>query len=126
MTDKRPVNLDIGSIHFPVMAVVSILHRITGLVLIAAFAAFLYLLDVSLSSPEGFARAAAALQSTPCKIGVWAVLAMMAYHTVAGIKHLIMDAGIGESLEGGRLGSQLTLIIAALSIAAAGWWVYSW
>jgi len=126
VTDKRPVNLDIGSIHFPVMAVVSILHRISGVILIAAFAAFLYLLDLSLSSPEGFAQVAEMMQSNTCKIFVWAVLAVMAYHTVAGIKHLIMDMGIGESLEGGVLGARLTLIAAVVLIAAAGWWVYSW
>ena len=126
MSDKRPVNLDIGSIHFPITAKVSILHRLSGLVLIAAFAFFLYLLDLSLSSVEGFKQAAEILTCSPCKFIVWAVLSIMAYHTVVGIKHLIMDLGIGESLEGGVKAARIALAIAVALIALCGWWVMSW
>ena len=126
MSDNRPVNLDIGSIHFPVTAVVSILHRLSGILLIVGFAAFLYLLQVSLSSAEGYASAVAALKTLPCKIGVWIILSSFLYHTCAGVKHLIMDAGIGESLEGGTLASKLTLVISAVLIALAGGWIVSW
>jgi succinate dehydrogenase / fumarate reductase cytochrome b subunit len=48
------------------------------------------------------------------------VLAALIYHSVAGIKHLIMDLGIGESLEGGILGAKLVMCISALLILLAG------
>ncbi|MEL0065487.1 MAG: succinate dehydrogenase, cytochrome b556 subunit, partial [Gammaproteobacteria bacterium] len=46
-----------------------------------------------------------------------------AYHFVAGIKHLIMDMGIGETLEGGQFAAKTTLFFAAILIALAAVWV---
>lgn len=120
MTDKRPVNLDIGTIDLPLPALASITHRITGVILVAASAVLLWLLDESLASPEGFAGVAALHDSLLCKLLVWGVLGALIYHSVAGIKHLIMDLGYGETLEGGQLGARLVFIVSALLILIAG------
>jgi hypothetical protein len=53
----------------------------------------LYLFDLSLSDEQGFARAGELLGSTPAKLVIWAVLAALIYHCVAGVKHLLMDLG---------------------------------
>lgn len=55
----RPVFLDLRKIRLPLNAVVSILHRITGVFLILSIPVLLWLLDRSLASPEGFAQAVA-------------------------------------------------------------------
>lgn len=65
-----------------------------------------------------------ALASPVCKFIIWAVLAGLAYHLVAGVRHLIMDCGIGESFEGGRLGAKLVLVFAVILIVLAGVWVW--
>jgi len=124
--DKRPVNLSISSIHFPVAAVVSILHRLSGLLLILAFGAFLYLLHFSLASPHDFEKLLAMLQRPSCKFVFWIFLSALAYHSCAGIRHLVMDIGIGESLKGGALGAKLTLACSIALIFLAGVWVMSW
>lgn len=123
-TKKRPVNLDIGTIKLPVPAVVSILHRISGVVLFAVVGVLLWALDMSLSSPEGFAAVAECLGSPVAKLVLWACLAALAYHVVAGVRHLFMDMGIGESLEGGVLGARITLAVAVILIILAGVWVW--
>jgi succinate dehydrogenase / fumarate reductase cytochrome b subunit len=46
------------------------------------------------------------------------------YHTVAGVKHLIMDFGIGETMEGGVLGARLTIIISIVLSILAGVWIW--
>ncbi|MGK0499916.1 MAG: succinate dehydrogenase / fumarate reductase cytochrome b subunit [Oceanicoccus sp.] len=120
MTDKRPVNLDIGSIDLPLPALASITHRITGVLLVAGAAVLLWLLDESLASEEGFNSVKTLADSFLVKLIVWGVLAALIYHSVAGIKHLIMDLGIGESLEGGILGAKLVMCISALLILLAG------
>lgn len=124
MIDKRPVNLDIGTIKLPITAYVSILHRASGVALIGAIAILLGLLGYSLQSAEDFAAVQACLTSTPMKVLVWAILAAFIYHLVAGIKHLVMDMGIGETLEGGKLGSVLVLVFVAIGFVLAGVWVW--
>lgn len=124
MTKKRPVNLDIGTIHFPITAIVSILHRISGIILFGVVAVLLWTLDTSLSGPDGFASIRDYLTSPVAKVVLWVCLAALAYHLVAGIRHLLMDIGIGESLEGGRLGAKLTMAFSIVLILLAGVWVW--
>lgn len=124
MNKKRPVNLDIGTIQLPITSYVSILHRISGVVLFGAVAVFLWLLDTSLSSEEGFNAIRETMSNPFCQLIIWAALAGLAYHIVAGVRHLIMDFGVGESLEGGRLGAKIVLIVAVVLILLAGVWVW--
>ena len=125
MNKKRPVNLDIGTIRLPITAYVSILHRVSGVALFFATAVLLWALDTSLSSPEGFAAVRECFQSVVGKIVLLLVLAGLVYHMVAGIRHLIMDCGVGESLEGGRAGAKAVLVVAAvLFVVLAGVWVW--
>ena len=126
MTDKRPVNLSIPTIRLPITAYVSILHRVSGVVLIAAFGIFLYYLHFSLASETDFNKVLACIHQTPVKLILWACLAALAYHTCAGIRHLIMDMGIGEDLKGGVLGARLALVAAAILIGLSFFWVMSW
>ncbi|ARN76127.1 succinate dehydrogenase, cytochrome b556 subunit [Oceanicoccus sagamiensis] len=120
MTDKRPVNLDIGTIDLPLPALASITHRITGVILVAGAAVLLWLLDESLASEESFNSLKALCDSFLLKLVVWGVLSALIYHSVAGIKHLIMDLGIGETLEGGQTGAKLVLTVSAVLIILAG------
>jgi succinate dehydrogenase / fumarate reductase cytochrome b subunit len=124
VTDKRPVNLDIGTIKLPITAYVSILHRASGVALIGAIAILLGLLSYSLKSAEDFAAVQACLSSVPMKLLMWAVLAAFIYHLLAGIKHLVMDMGIGETLEGGKTGAVLVLVFTVIGVALAGVWVW--
>ena len=124
--DKRPVNLSIPTIHLPVTATVSILHRVSGVILIGGFAVFLYLLHFSLASPSDFAKAAHLMTLFPCKLVIWGLLAALIYHICAEIRHLLMDMGIGESLKGGTLGAQLVLRASAVLIIVSFFWVMSW
>lgn len=124
MNHKRPVNLDISTIKLPVTAKVSILHRVSGVILVAAVAVLMWMLDTSLESAEGFASISEIFSSTPAKMLLWACLAALAYHLVAGLRHLLMDMGIGESLEGGKRGAVLVFVIALVLIVLAGVWVW--
>ncbi len=124
MNQKRPVNLDLSTIHFPLSALTSITHRITGVILFVGIAVLLWLLDLSLSGSEGFAQASDALGSPVAKFVIWAVLSALAYHMVAGIKHLFLDFGIGESREGGPVAAKLTVLVSVVLIVLMGVWVW--
>lgn len=120
MKDKRPVNLDIGTIRLPVTAYASISHRISGVILVVAAFLMLWALDTSLASAEGFAAISDILSSTLARLISWAILVALLYHSLAGVRHLIMDCGIGESLEGGILGARIVFALTAAGAALLG------
>jgi len=120
VNSKRPVNLDLSKFHFPLPAITSILHRVSGIIIFVGVAFMLYGLDVSLSGEAGFERVSEILNGFLAKLIVWGIISALLYHLVAGIKHLIMDMGIGETLEGGRLAAKLTLVISGVLIVLAG------
>jgi succinate dehydrogenase / fumarate reductase cytochrome b subunit len=121
---KRPVNLDIGTMRLPITAWTSIAHRATGVFLFAGIAVLLWALDASLSGPEGFAALQDCLSSPLFKLVLWAVVAGLIYHSVAGVKHLIMDLGIGETMEGGTRGAQIVIGLSVVLILLAGVWIW--
>ncbi|MDQ2075428.1 succinate dehydrogenase, cytochrome b556 subunit [Marinimicrobium sp. ABcell2] len=124
MKNQRPVNLDLTKFSFPLAAIVSILHRISGVFTFAGVAILLWLLDASLASEDRFFALQETLTQPLWQFVIWTVLAALAYHVVAGVRHMLMDVGIGESLKGGRRGAQLTVVLAVVLMILAGVWVW--
>jgi succinate dehydrogenase / fumarate reductase cytochrome b subunit len=124
VNQKRPVNLDLTTIKFPVTAIVSIFHRMTGVAIFFAIPVLLWLLDRSLASPESFADVKELMTSKLAVLLMWGILAVLIYHFLAGVRHLVMDMGIGETLEGGRRGAFMVFIGAAILIFLAGGWLW--
>jgi len=125
VNSKRPVNLDLSTIQFPLAALTSIAHRITGVTLFVGLIFAFWALSKSLSSPVGFAAVSDALANNfLAKLIAWGLLSALAYHFVAGIKHLVMDMDIGVTLEGGHKKAQITVMVSAVLIILAGVWVW--
>lgn len=124
MNDKRPVNLDFRTIALPITAYVSILHRVSGVILFGATGVLLWMLDMSLASQDSFDALNAILLHPVSKLILWGILSALAYHLIAGVRHLFMDMGIGETLKGGVLGAQIVLVGAGIVIILAGAWVW--
>ncbi|MCL5041057.1 MAG: succinate dehydrogenase, cytochrome b556 subunit [Gammaproteobacteria bacterium] len=124
VNSKRPVNLDLRTIKLPVTAYTSIAHRISGVILFLAIAGLLWMLDTSLSSEAGFEQIQSCLQNPLAKLVIWGVLSALIYHLIAGIRHLVMDAGVGEELESGKLGAKIVIVISAICIVLLGVWVW--
>ena len=115
--DTRPVNLDLTTIHLPITGVVSILHRISGVVIFFGFLTFVWMLDRSLSSESSFQALTIQLEEPLFKIFLILMVSGFLYHFFAGIKHLIADIfGIGETLKSSVL---LSWIVLALFIFSA-------
>ena len=124
MKKNRPVNLDIGTIRLPVTAYVSILHRVSGVVLVGGIILLLWMLDISLRSEEEFNSISVALEQPVLQFILWAILAALAYHLVMGLRHLIMDFGFGETLKGGKVGASVALVLFVILAILAGAWVW--
>ena len=124
--DNRPINVnpsDLLAFAWPITALTSITHRVSGVILFIGIAFGLYALEKSLASEEGF-EAIRGITNSPFGMFVtWALLSALAYHFVAGIKHLVMDFGFGETIESSRLASITTILVSAVLILLAGIWV---
>ena len=124
MDNKRPVNLDIGTIKLPITSYVSILHRVSGVILFFSVAIFLWMLESSLASEESFNQLAETLNSPICQFIIWGSLAALAYPAIAGIRHLIMDMGFGEdSFQSGRNSAWVAVVLAIVVISLIAWWI---
>lgn len=124
--NSRPINVGIGdllSFKWPITAISSIMHRVAGVVLFIGVAFMLYALDLSLSSEQEFISLKEMMVSPLGKMITWGLLSALGYHFVAGIKHLLMDMGVGETLEGAQFAAKTTLFFSAVLIALAAIWV---
>lgn len=121
---NRPVNLDLRTIKLPVMARASILHRISGFVLFLSLPCLIYSLQMSLASAESFDAIRTSLSSGLTHLAFVVALMAITYHLIAGIRHLIMDMGHGESLEGGQKFATAVLVLGIGAALAVGVWVW--
>ncbi len=124
MKDQRPKNLNILTIRLPVPALVSILHRISGILLFLAIPLILWGLNTSLTSQQDFDNIHQMMAAPFARFVLWGLLAAFIYHFIAGIRHLLMDINIGVELKSGRLTAMMTLMIAIVLIVLAGVWLW--
>lgn len=117
---QRPVNLDLKTISFPITAIASILHRVSGVITFIALGILLWLLSLSLSSEQGFAQAQAITDTLLVKFILWGILTALAYHVVGGVRHLLMDLGFGEenlavASRSARIAFAITIVLSLLA-----------
>ena len=124
MSSERPVNLDLTTFRFPITAIASILHRVSGVILFFGSFILMALFGLSLENEAGFADALSLLDNGFVAFIVWGVLAALAYHFVAGVKHLLMDMGYGETIESGPVFAKVSIALAVLLMLLAGVWVW--
>lgn len=108
---KRPVYIDLLRIRLPVGGLVSILHRVSGVLLVLALPFSLWVLQQSLVSAAEYQRIANLLQKFPLRLLLFLLILALAHHFLAGIRHLLLDLDVGISRRGGRLGAWLVLAL---------------
>ncbi|NQY42503.1 MAG: succinate dehydrogenase, cytochrome b556 subunit [Legionellales bacterium] len=98
MQNKKPIYLNIFQFKFPFTAIVSILHRISGVILFFFIPGILYSLDLVLDTKETYDLFVSYVYSSKLiRFTIWFFALAFFYHTVAGIRHLLMDFGKFES-----------------------------
>ena len=124
MNNQRPINLNLFTIRQPLPAIVSLLHRISGLILFLLIPFLLWGFYLSVSSQQNFDDLQQVFTIPWIKFIIWCCLSAFIYHLMAGIRHLLMDIGIGEELKSGRLSAILTIVITLLLIILTGIWLW--
>src|SRR5919106_2534655 len=122
----RPKYLSLPAILFqirlPVPGLVSILHRISGALLVIPFTAWaLYLLDTSLASEAGFAKVRDQYLALPLvKLGMLVFIWAYCHHLCAGIRYLFLDLDKGVDLKTARLTSWIVIAVSLVLTAFFG------
>lgn len=120
---KRPVYLNLFKIRLPIGGMVSIVHRLTGVLLLLLLPAAIYLLALSLESLAGFHKTVSFLTSVPGRIIVLLSAWLFAQHFFSGIRHLLLDVDIGVEKDIARAGAWLTIMAAGVTLVVLGFWI---
>lgn len=109
MNKNRPKHLALHQIKFPLPAIVSGLHRISGALLFLSLPLLLWMLQYSLRSVETFTLLNEMLQHPLSKLFLLGVLWAFLYHFCAGIRFLVIDLDYGVKLAQARTSSKWVL-----------------
>jgi len=124
MAKSRPKHLNLLVIRQPIPAIVSILHRVTGVLIFLFLWFFLSTLQRSLNSADGFAEMQTAFEHPLMKLLVIALAWAYLHHFFAGLRHLALDLRIGIELPKARA---MAWAVVVLSLAlTAGVAVLLW
>ena len=121
MKDRRPVFFNLTQIQMPVGALTSILHRITGILLAIGIPFSIYLLELSLHGPIGYARVVGIFDILGFKALALLYLWALSHHLLAGLRHLLGDIDIGAHLHPARSSAWIVnCSAAAIALLGAG------
>lgn len=102
------------------VAMASITHRVSGVVLFLLIPVMLWIFQTSLHSAEGFDTVFA---NPLVRFLAWIFVAAIGWHFVMGMKHLFADMGMNEELKSGRTAAVVGFVLAALWVIGSFIWV---
>lgn len=119
---QRPRFLGLARIRFPIGAVCSFGHRVSGVAIAVATPLLAALFARSLQGAQGYAEAAQWLSPLSARATLVLVVWALAHHLLAGVRHMLMDIGFGSDLATARASAWLVnlagVAIAALAVGA--------
>ena len=117
---SRPVFLEIPNIRLPIPGIVSILHRISGVILFVMLPVLLYLLSGTLSRESAFETYRAIVSNPLVKLILIGVLWAYLHHLLAGVRFLLLDAHKGLELNTARNTAKLVFATALVLTVVLG------
>lgn len=124
MSKKRPVNIQLATVKFPITATASILHRVSGIITFILLALFLTLLNYTLKSESDFNRIVSYFDFFLFEFVIWGALTALAFHVVFGVRHMIQDLGFWEEMTSASLSAKSGFVITALLSVLVGYLVW--
>ena len=126
-TDHRPVYIDLRKINLPVTALISITHRLSGMyVFFITLPLMLALIYFSTESEDSFNELSLFLKNYKFILGLIVLsFCILWYHILSGVRHLIMDAHIGESLLASKYSAIFTISLWIITTSFIFWRIFS-
>ncbi len=122
----RPVYMNLFQIRLPISAISSITHRLAGIyIFFISLPLFLFLLYFTTKSYNDFMFIQQAFNNSIFfSTFVSFSFLVFAYHILTGVRHLLQDLHIGESLSASRISSYIVFILWFLLIFFLIWMFY--
>jgi succinate dehydrogenase / fumarate reductase, cytochrome b subunit len=116
---------DLPTYRLPPAGIVSILHRISGVLMFVLLPLAIWIFDTSVSSEISFARFRAAFNvgagGVILKLIALALLWAYLHHFIAGVRHLLMDVShAAVSKERGATSAKITLVLSLVLTVILG------
>jgi len=110
--------IDASKYPLPVAAKLSILHRVSGVVMFVLLPFVIWMFDTSLSSEVSFEAFTSVLSSPLAKLVVLGLIWSYLHHFCAGVRHLWMDATHSVTKEQGRSSAVVSFAVSLLLTVA--------
>jgi succinate dehydrogenase / fumarate reductase cytochrome b subunit len=120
----RPMHLNLFVIRFPITAISSICHRISGIWIFVCLPFVLLMLQESLANVESFADISNKFNIIYYKLFFFSFLIATIYHAIAGIRHIIMDFGFFESKNESKISSWVVIITSIVICLLLGFYLW--
>ena len=114
--DTRPFYLNLIKIRLPVPGVVSIMHRISGVLMFVAIPLVIYLFELSLRDEAGFAQASDILAHPLSRLILLLLIWALFHHLFAGIRFLLTDFDIGLDKSQSRITAWAVIVLEVLAM----------
>jgi succinate dehydrogenase / fumarate reductase cytochrome b subunit len=121
---ERPTSPHLSIYRFQYTMALSILHRITGVILSVGLLPLAYWLTAIAAGPSAYERALALLASWPFKLLLAGWIGAFSYHLVNGIRHLFWDGGFGFERATARASARAAIVAAVVVGLALLWFAF--
>lgn len=115
LTKQRPKHLNLFQIKQPIAAIASIFHRVSGLGLFLMLPLLIWLLDLSLRSPDGYQTLQAVAGNPFVKLLLIGLLWAFLHHFCMGIRILLIDIHVGVAKAQAR-SSAIAVLVVSLAL----------
>ena len=125
-SDHRPVYIDLRKIKLPASALISITHRLSGMyVFFITLPLMLALIYFSTESEDSFNELSLFLRDHKLILGLIVIsFCILWYHILSGVRHLLMDAHIGESLQASKYSAIFTISLWIITTSFVFWRIF--
>lgn len=117
LAQKRPKHLNLFQIKLPVGGVASILHRVSGFALFLLLPLLIWMLELSLASPESHEALRGILAHPLAKLVIIGLIWAFLHHFFMGIRILLIDLHIGVARQPARA-TAIAVLVVSLSLTA--------
>lgn len=115
--DARPKYLNLFKIKLPVAGMISIFHRMTGVLLFLAIPISLYLLRLSVTDGESFQKAVSLMLYPITRFFILLIIWSFVHHLMTGVRFLLIDMELFLDRKASRVSAWGVVIIEAIVMA---------